>query len=109
MEEMILSPIPVVDLEDMIKRAVQDALRSYTPENMTKDMLTLEEACEFTGLKKPTLYALASKREIPHSKKGKLLYFSRRELDTYLREGRRKKRGEKKAGGIRPSQKKIRA
>lgn len=88
--EVILSPIRLEDLKILIREAVEDALRGYTPENLTKDMLNLEEACEFVGLKKSTIYGKVSRREIPHSKKGKNLYFSRSELDAYLREGKRK-------------------
>lgn len=94
MEDVLLSPIRISDLSDMIEQAVHNALRSYTPENMTKDMLTINEACAFTGYKKSTIYGLVSRREIPHSKKGKNLYFSRRELDEYMREGKRKTRTE---------------
>jgi excisionase family DNA binding protein len=48
------------------------------------------EAAEFCRLSKPTLYALVSKSEIPHSKKGKRLYFSEDELKGWIQEGRRK-------------------
>ncbi len=47
-------------------------------------------ACELTGLAKPTVYSLVSERKIPHSKRGKKLYFSRRELIKWIESGRRK-------------------
>lgn len=108
MKDVLLSPIRLSDLEELIERAVHKALRSYTPEGMTKDMLTLEEACEFLGLKRPTVYALVSKREIPHSKSGKKLYFSKKELDSWMRKDKRKTRDEIRAEVVIPQPKRRR-
>ena len=51
-------------------------------------------AIELTGLAKPTIYGLVSERKIPHSKRGKKLYFSRFELLEWLTNGKRKTRDE---------------
>lgn len=53
-------------------------------------MITLKEACEFLNLSQPTLYRKVSNREIPHSKRGRKLYFSTKELSQYLQKGKRK-------------------
>ena len=56
--------------------------------------LAIELAIELTGLAKPTIYGLVSERKIPHSKRGKKLYFSRKELLVWLTNGKRKKQDE---------------
>lgn len=55
----------------------------------TKNVLTLDEACAFTGLKKSYMYRLTSTRQIPHFKpRAKLLYFKRSELEKWLMQNR---------------------
>lgn len=50
-----------------------------------KSVLTIEEAAAYTGLTVSTIYKLTSTQQIPHSKpRGKMLYFDRAELDTWL-------------------------
>ncbi len=49
-----------------------------------KNTLDLEEAALYTGYTKAYLYQLTSKREIPHFKRDRKLYFNKAELDTWL-------------------------
>lgn len=50
-----------------------------------KEILTFDEATQFTGLSKSYLYKLTSSQRIPHYKPaGKLVYFNRSELETWL-------------------------
>lgn len=50
-----------------------------------KDVLTLEEAAQYTGLKKSYLYKLTSEKKIPHYKpNGKNCFFRRTELEDWL-------------------------
>ena len=49
----------------------------------------IELAQELTRLSKPRLYALVSERNIPHSKRGNRLTFSRAELLDWLNAGKR--------------------
>lgn len=50
-----------------------------------KEVLSMEEAEQYTGLKKNCLYKLTADRKIPHSKpNGKTLYFRREDLDEWL-------------------------
>ena len=52
-----------------------------------KNMLTFEEACEYTQLSRSLLYKLTSQKKIPHYKPtGRVLYFERTELDLWLRQ-----------------------
>jgi len=55
----------------------------------TKEVLTFDEAATFTGLSKSYLYKLTSGQRIPHYKPaGKILYFSREELQAWLLQNR---------------------
>lgn len=50
-----------------------------------KDTLTIEECAMLTGYSVQTLYTFTSKREIPHFKRGNYLYFSKQEVEQWLR------------------------
>jgi len=64
-----------------------------TPKN--SDLIGgIDLAVEITGLARPTIYSLSCKNEIPHFKKHKKLYFSRTELISWIKSGRRKTRHE---------------
>lgn len=62
--------------------------------------LNVSEAAKYLDMAKPTLYALTSKREIPHMKRGKKLYFNQQELDNWLKEHRKKTATEIRKEGI---------
>ena len=83
---------------DDITQAIRDELKAYfadKEETEREDEIGgIELAIELTGLAKPTIYGLVSERRIPHSKRGKKLYFSRRELLEWLALGKRKTRDE---------------
>lgn len=50
-----------------------------------KKVLTLDEACDYTGMSRSYLYRLTSSGIIPHSKpSGKLVYFEREALERWL-------------------------
>lgn len=48
-------------------------------------MLTFDEACRYLGVSESLLYKLTSTKDVPHFKpRGKMLYFSKAELDAWL-------------------------
>lgn len=50
-----------------------------------KEVLTLDEACLYTGISRSYMYKLTSAEKIPHSKpSGKMIYFDRKKLDSWL-------------------------
>lgn len=49
-----------------------------------KNVLTFEEAVMYTGYSKGQLYRLTSEKQIPHSKRGKRVFFDKAELDRWL-------------------------
>jgi len=52
-------------------------------------LLTIQEAGELIKLSVPTIYGYVSRSEIPFSKKGKRLYFSKKELFDWVQQGRK--------------------
>jgi excisionase family DNA binding protein len=74
--QTILSLI-AVDLKQ-----VRDAYMSQSL--ATKEVMSVEEAMQFLGIAKGTLYKLTSKGQIPFKKVGKRLVFLRTELTQWL-------------------------
>ena len=56
----------------------------------SEEFLTVEEAASFLRLSVPTIYGLISRNAIPSMKRSKRVYFSKTELETYLKEGKKK-------------------
>jgi excisionase family DNA binding protein len=68
---------------DRVEKAV--ILASFT----AKNVLTFDEAAEYSGVSKSHLYKLTMLRSIPHYKpRGKMVYFDRTELDSWLLQNR---------------------
>ena len=52
---------------------------------VNKEVLTLEEACQYTGISRNYMYKLTSMNKIPYSKpRGKSIYFERMKLNAWL-------------------------
>lgn len=75
-----------------------EQLRSLLKENVTITSPSLKDADEIGGidlakrvtkLSFKTIYQLTSKRKIPFFKKGKFLYFSKTELENWIRSGKK--------------------
>ena len=50
-----------------------------------KEVLTFEEACEYTGISRSYLYKLTASNTIPHSKpNGKMIFFEKKKLNEWL-------------------------
>jgi len=76
------------DKVDSIKALLaDDRQEQHSPPS---DLLTIGQAAELLSLSVPTLYTKVSRKEIPVSKRGKRLYFSKVELSAWVRSGRKK-------------------
>lgn len=53
-----------------------------------KTVLTLDDASLLTGLSKSHLYQLTYRKEIPHYKRAKLIYFDKAEIESWLKSNR---------------------
>ena len=79
-----------------------------SPTQDDDQMMTMDEACQFIGKKRSTMYSLTSERRIPYRKRGNKLYFfqsggaydkpytlseqEQAEFDAHLEQMREKKR-----------------
>lgn len=50
----------------------------------SKDTLTISECSMLTGLSVKTLYKYTSRRMIPFSKRGKIVFFSKKQVEDWL-------------------------
>ena len=68
------------------------ATKPLVNESNEPDLITIEPASKLVKLAKPTIYGLVSRDQIPFMKRkgSKRLYFSRKELEAWIREGRNK-------------------
>ena len=73
--------------------------KSNEKELEENDFLNIQQAAEFLNLSVPTMYGLKHRGEVPVMKRnnGKRLYFSKKQLSDWIKEGRRKTNSEIKA------------
>ncbi len=96
MENVILSPIPLQELESRIDTKLDlkfQEIKSFLKtlqNNDEEDILSFREGCAFLNIAEPTGYAKVSKREVPYMKRGKFIYFSKKQLTEWLHSGRKK-------------------
>ena len=58
-----------------------------SPTQDDDQMMTMDEACQFIGKKRSTMYSLTSERRIPYRKRGNKLYFFKKELIEWIQSG----------------------
>ncbi len=76
--------IDIIEIQEKLDR-IESLLLS------TKQVLTLEEACSYTGISRSYLYKLTSAGIVPHSKpNGKLIFFDINRLNEWLLQNNRK-------------------
>ncbi|NCP52687.1 MAG: helix-turn-helix domain-containing protein [Flavobacteriales bacterium] len=67
----------------------------------SKEVLTFDEACDYTGISRSYLYKLTASGKIPHSKpNGKMLFFEKKRLVEWLLQNSRKSKNEIDAEAI---------
>ena len=90
-----MTQISIPTTED-IRAAVREELAAYfsnfpvNQQTESDEFGGVEMAARITGKAPATIYNLVSRRKIPHSKRGKQLYFSRNELLGWIQSGKRK-------------------
>ena len=74
MEELILERLEAIERNSLLA---------------AKNVLTIDDAVLLTGLSKSHIYKLTCNRQIPfYRPNGKLVYFDRAELESWLRQNR---------------------
>lgn len=69
---------------------IEKLLNIQNQPQLVDEPLTIQQAGDFIKLTVPTIYSLVSRNNIPFSKKGKRLYFSKSDLSNWIKEGRNK-------------------
>jgi len=88
--------ISKVNTKSKFKKLLKSAVREVLQEldflrdesNTISDIIDIDIAVKIVGLAKSTIYLKTSKKEIPHHKKGRKLYFKRSELINWIEEGK---------------------
>ena len=74
-------------LTDIERLLLENGNRNELQEDQ---LLTVEQAADLLSLSVPTIYTLVSKNQLPVNKRGKRLYFSKQEITSWIKEGRKK-------------------
>lgn len=74
------------DLHKEIKNCIRELLEELktSQEKPLPDHISLDEACEITGLGKASIYAMTHNKKIPFKHFGRRLVFSRKELILWM-------------------------
>jgi excisionase family DNA binding protein len=85
-------PNEVFDLRQEVAslRQLLEANFSQRSANADDTPWSIDQASKFVNLSIPTIYGLVSRKEIPVSKKGKRLYFSKSALLEWINSGKKK-------------------
>ena len=66
-----------------------------------KEVLTFDEACDYTSISRSYLYKLTASRKIPHSKpNGKMIFFEKKKVIQWLLQNGRKSKQEIEAEAL---------
>ena len=80
------------EIETCVNKCLQATGQNATIQEDSERVLTIKEAADYLSLALPTMYTMTSKKTIPFLKRGKRLYFLKKDLNKYLEEGRSKTR-----------------
>jgi len=83
MEQLFLSPIPLIELELIFQRIVQNALaesKKDSTESESEDLLTRKEAANLLGVSLPTLHDYTTRSIIPAYRLGTRVRYKRGEI-----------------------------
>ncbi len=74
------------ELANLIQQSVRKELANHSPSASFDDKkpLSIDEAAQYLGIPKATIYQFTRQREIPHQKLGKRLVFLTPELDEWV-------------------------
>lgn len=90
---MVQNELRLIDLTvEQLRALLKENLSFATPDAQIKDedeIGGIDLASAVTKLSFKTIYQLTSKRKIPFFKKGKILYFSKKELENWIRSGKK--------------------
>ena len=103
MQDFILSPLTLNELETLIFNQVRKALKESllaSNDPVKDELLTIESAADLLSVTVPTVYGYVHQRAIPCMKRRGRLYFSKVELLAWIRSSRRSTTDEIKANAL---------
>ncbi len=98
MENVVFTQLSIPEIRQIFRQELEnyfiDKQTAVTNPAEQDELLTIQQAGELINLRVPTIYGLVSRSEIPYSKPGKRLYFSKKELLAWVQSGRKKTNAE---------------
>ena len=73
------------NIEDLLENIYSNIGRNET-NIITSKIMDIEQLSDYLGLSKSHIYKLTSTQNIPHSKRGKRLYFNKETINTWVLE-----------------------
>lgn len=93
MENLVFTQLSVPEVRAMFRQELETYFANNNPAQPESDqLLSVQEASEFLRLTTATIYSLVSRfseSNIPFSKRGKRLYFSKEDLILWVKSGRK--------------------
>lgn len=94
MEILIFKQLTEQDIRQAVRNELEAFFADRQPEIVEDEIGGIDLAVKITGKAKPTIYNYCSSGLIPHSKRGKRLYFSSSDLLRWIRDGKCKTHSE---------------
>jgi excisionase family DNA binding protein len=90
MKHSFLVSLDEGEFKTFLREALKETFKEVVGEagHTTPEILTVSEAASFLKLQISTLYEKTATRGVPHFKRGNRLYFLRKDLEEWLREGK---------------------
>ena len=85
--EIVFLSLSKEEFQTLIIDAVSVCLKELSSQQQSepgKTVMDIDAFCQYTGLSKQTVYRKTRSGEVPHSKRGKRLYFEKSEVDEWL-------------------------
>lgn len=94
MENLVFTQLSIPEVRQLFRQELEAYFAIQKQGNSNKsetdELLTVHETADFLSLAVPTIYTMVSKGLLPVMKRSKRLYFSRIDLMSYLKQGRKK-------------------
>ena len=93
MENLVFTQLSIPEVRQLFRQELEAFFAEHAPTSPQPEadqISGIALAQEITGLSRPTIYGLVAQSKIPHMKRGKMLYFSKRELIDWIKQGRRR-------------------
>jgi excisionase family DNA binding protein len=97
MQNLVFTQLSITEVRQLFRQELETFFSNRPLASAPQEqdeLFTIQQAAEFLNLSVPTIYGHVSKAEIPVSKRGKRLYFSKEELTAWIKAGRKKTQAE---------------